>query len=226
MTRDFKVERRSRSRLLTWLKIVGGVIATGVFGLAMYELLYSVNLETSLFGQAGAEEKTAHSGPKKEEKSSNHKSENKTKDEQHKVVSSKSWSDEEISLFKKLEERKAQLDVRESELLKLEEELQRQRGEIEKRLTLLEGVRDKIATKLEDKVKMDQQKVDSLVLVYSAMKPAQAAKIIEGINEDLAVEVLTKMKNKNAAEVLDLMDSEKAKKLSERYTGFRAPAGK
>lgn len=143
-----------------------------------------------------------------------------------KTASKKSWTDEEINLFSKLESRKSQLDAREAELNKLEEELHKQKDTLEKRLTDLEDVRTKISAKLDEKVKVDGHKVDSLVSVYSNMKPAQAAKVIEGINEDLAVEVLTKMKNKSAAEILNLMDSEKAKKISERFAGYREPASK
>ena len=102
--------------------------------------------------------------------------------------------------------------------------MQQQKGELEKKLAALEDVRGKIATKLEDKVKVDQAKVESLVSVYANMKPVQAAQIISGINEDLAVEVLGKMKNKAAAEILNLMDPDKAKKLSEHFAGFREPA--
>ena len=39
---------------------------------------------------------------------------------------------------------------------------------------------------------MDEQKVTQLVDFYSNMKPAQAANIISKINEELAVQVLTK----------------------------------
>ena len=136
----------------------------------------------------------------------------------------KTWSDEEIALFTKLEDRKKQLDAREAQLAKLDEELQSQKLEIERRLASLEEVREKISSKLEDKVKVDQLKVESLVGMYAKMKPVQAAKVIEGINEDLAVEVLSKMKSTAAAEILNLMDPEKAKKLSERFAGFREPA--
>ena len=43
---------------------------------------------------------------------------------------------------------------------------------------------------------------------------------------DLAVEILTKMKNKNAAEILNMMDPEKAKHLSERFAGFKEAANR
>jgi flagellar motility protein MotE (MotC chaperone) len=175
-------------------------------------------VQVSVFGAAQAEDvaKPAEAQPTAEEK----KSTDQTAIKESKRV----WTDEEVSLFTKLEERKKELDVRETSLNKLEEELQKQKEDLEKRLASLEDVRGKIAAKLEDKVKSDGEKVTALVAVYSNMKPAQAAKIIEGLNEDLAVEVLTKMKNKNTAEILNTMDSEKAKHLSEKFAGFKQAA--
>jgi flagellar motility protein MotE (MotC chaperone) len=220
-TRQRKILRSSS----LWLGVVASILAGGcgwylsVGDQTAIDLMS--RLEISLFGNANAaEEKSAD-----QEKPSEAKPAAGTTAE---VLSTKappkSWSEEEVTLFKKLEARKKQLDLKEVELTKLEEELQKHKDEIEKRLTSLEEVRSKIASKLEDKVKVDGQKVDTLVSVYANMKPAQAAKVIESINEDLAVEVLSKMKNKNAAEILNLMSSEMAKKLSERFAGFREPA--
>lgn len=130
-------------------------------------------------------------------------------------------SPEQVALFKGLEERSRSLDQREQELKRLEEELQKQKESLDKRLVELEQVRKSIASQLEEKVKVDQERVDQLVQFYSTMKPQQAAKIIESLNEDLAVEVLLKMKKKSAAEVMNLIDSSKAQRLSEKFAGYR-----
>jgi flagellar motility protein MotE (MotC chaperone) len=176
-------------------------------------------VEISILGAAQAEDvaKPADTGPKTEEKKSSEATADNLKAKEPK----RAWTDEEVSLFTKLEDKKKELDTREAGLNKLEEELQKQKEDLEKRLASLEDVRGKIAAKLEGKVKSDGEKVMALVSVFSNMKPAQAAIIIQGLNEDLAVEVLTKMKNKNAAEILNTMDSEKAKHLSEKFAGFK-----
>lgn len=132
-----------------------------------------------------------------------------------------SMTPEELALFKNLEERRKALDQREAELKKLDEELQKQKEELDKRLVDIEQVRKSIANQLEEKVKVDQERVDQLVSFYSSMKAQQAAKIIETLNEDLAVEVLLKMKKKSAAEVMNLMAADKAQRLSEKFAGYR-----
>lgn len=132
------------------------------------------------------------------------------------------WTEEELSFFEKLNERKEALDRREAELAKLEEELQRQKGELDQKIKKLEAMRAEISETLKERVVQDQEKVAKLVDVYSNMKPSQAAKVIENLNEDLAVAVLDRMKKKNAADILNMMSSEKAKALSEMLTGYRA----
>lgn len=128
---------------------------------------------------------------------------------------------QELSHFEKLKQRKDELDAREKELGQLEEELQRQKVELDKRIKQLEDMRNQIAQTLKDRVEVDQEKVNKLVDLYSNMKPKQAADVIGNINEDLAVEVLAKMKKKNAAEIMNLLSPDKAKVLSEKYTGYR-----
>ena len=131
---------------------------------------------------------------------------------------------EEPSHFEKLRQRKEELDRREKELGELEEELQKQKVELDKRIATLEDLRTSVAQILKDRVEMDQEKVTKLVDLYANMKPKQAADIIGTLNEELVVEVLAKMKKKNAAEVMNLLPAEKARVLSEKYTGYRRKA--
>lgn len=130
-------------------------------------------------------------------------------------------SADEINHLKKLVERKDELDSREEELRRLEAELTAQKTEIEKKMKSLEETRAGITGVLSERSTQDQAKVDSLVQMYSTMKPAQAAKVLEAMDEDLAVEIIGKMKKKNAAEVLNLMKAEKAQAFSEKFAGYR-----
>lgn len=136
----------------------------------------------------------------------------------------KQWTPEEMSFFKRLNERKVELDRREAELSKLEEELQKQRVGIEGKIQQLETMRAEISATLKSRVEQDQEKVAKLVDVYSNMKPVSASRVIETLNEDLAVTILDRMKKKNAAEILNTMSAAKAKRLSEMLTGYRQPA--
>jgi flagellar motility protein MotE (MotC chaperone) len=136
------------------------------------------------------------------------------------AVSDTPPSAEELNHFSKLRERKMELDLREQELARLEEELQKQKLEIEGRLQRLTEVRDDISKLLSERVKVDQERVGKLVEFYSSMKPQQAATIMEKIDEDLAVEILGQMKKKNAAEIINLLQADKARRLSEKFAGY------
>lgn len=133
-------------------------------------------------------------------------------------------ADDADYLFK-LAERKKQLDQREEELNKLAAQIEKQKAEVAANLTRLEEVRGKISAALEEKIRTDDTKVETLVQMYSNMKPQQAAKVFETLDEDLVIEILGRMKKKNAAEILNLVKPEKAQVLAERYAGYRGPAG-
>jgi flagellar motility protein MotE (MotC chaperone) len=230
-TRFNRVKSKKRHRPPAGLVI----LATGLAGVCVWYLTTGEEavqdiwskVEISVFGEASAasssEAKPADAKKAEAAKDAAEKGE-KTDEVAKKEEPKKNWTTEEIDLFKKLEVRKRELDLREAQLTSLEEELQKQKEQLEKRLAELEATRGKIATKLEEKVKVDQQKVETLIGMYQNMKPGQAAKLIETLDDDLAVEVLTKMKNKSAAEILNAMDTEKARKFSEKFAGYRWPA--
>ncbi len=232
---DIKSEERLRQALMPkkkrktpppfpWRSAVGMSVTLAVLGfyLAAPDKVESFidRIEIHAFGAARAQNEPAEKSrpkPSKAEKPAVEKTDQAKKpggDETVPVA-------EELSHFNKLRQRKEELDLREKELAQLEEELQRQKVELDKRIVQLERMRNEISQILKDRVEVDQEKVNKLVDLYSNMKPKQAAEILGSINEDLAVEVLAKMKKKSAAEIMNLLPPEKAKVLSEKYTGYR-----
>lgn len=133
----------------------------------------------------------------------------------------RNWSAEEVQFFSRLGERKRELDLREAELKKMEVELEEQKGQMEKKFQQLEQMRREIASLLENRVTVDKEKIEKLVEFYSNMKPENAAKIFETLDIDLAVAILGKMKKKDAANILNLVQPAKGRLLSEKYTGYR-----
>jgi flagellar motility protein MotE (MotC chaperone) len=211
-----------------WRAMVGLslTLAAGLAYLAMPDKIENLlsKVEISALGQAAAADKAS---PKKDDGKAAEKSTAASKAEKVAGVDGKSKSsdedtaeNEDIGNYEKLRQRKEELDAREKELNELEEELQKQKVELDKRITQLEDMRNEIGQTLKDRVEVDQEKVTKLVDLYSNMKPKQAADVISSINEDLAVEVLAKMKKKNAAEIMNLLTPEKARVLSEKYTGY------
>ena len=229
-------EKRRKKNSLIWLismSFFGLLIAGGVHFFP--ELLDGEfpQLELTFFSGAQAEENGVKGGKTAtEQKSNNEKSQNQEptgkapdgeiKDKPPRELSDvRKWTDDEIKFLSRLDERKRELDAREQSLQKMEESLRVQTTEIEKKIQQLDEIRKQIAEKLEHKVEVDQERVNKLVDFYSNMKAQNAAKVFETIDEDLAVEVLIRMKKKNAADIMNLLPAEKSQILSEKFAGYR-----
>ena len=199
--------------------LVSCIVLLGLFMTAMHKEAQIINflgkIEIGIFGKAKAQAQPARA--KKKDKSGLDKFEEEKKAQN---AAKKTWTEEEITLFTSLEKRKMELDQREEELKNLEKELKAQQNQLVKQLAEMKKLRGEISNGLEEKVQKDEERVDKLVAVYSNMKPQQAAKVMEKIDEELAIRVLSKMKKKSAAQVLNLLEPEKAKRLSEKYVGY------
>lgn len=121
----------------------------------------------------------------------------------------------------KIKEKTRELELKEEELARTEAELEAQKIALEKRIEELNNLRRDISSVLENKVKVDDAKVETLVQVYTNMKPVQAARVIETLDEDLAVEILNRMKKKSAADIMNMLKPEKAQIFSEKLAGFK-----
>lgn len=159
--------------------------------------------------------------PQEKELSSNEGLVKVNKESSESTESVATYSDEHLS---NLIKRSRELDQREESLNKLEQELDQRVKLVESQIAKVEQTRKEISEKLKDRIEQDQKKIEQLVEVYSSMRPNQAAKILEEIEEDLAIQIISKMKKKNAAEILNVMKFEKSSKFAELFTGYRSPA--
>ena len=133
----------------------------------------------------------------------------------------KSLTMKNASVFDALKNKERELEKKERRLARLEEDLQKQKKEIEKQLKELKGIQRNISSKLDKKVTADEKSVEKLVGVYSSMKPKNAATILSQIDQDLAIKVLGRMKKQSAAAILNFIEPQKARVLSEQYAGLK-----
>lgn len=210
-------QKRKKNKSIPWkLMVVSflGLIAAAV-GVQNFDKVerYVKRVEISFLGSASAE------APAKPKSKTEAPAVAKADAPAAKVK--KTLPEDEIDHLAKLNERKKELDEREEELARVEQELQTQKEELDKRLKDLEEVRRGISSVLEEKVKGDDKKIDTLVQMYSDMKPPAAAKVIETMDEDLAVDILGRMKKKNAADIMSLLKADKAQVLTEKFAGYK-----
>ncbi|MGZ3770183.1 MAG: MotE family protein [Bdellovibrio sp.] len=224
--------QKRKKKAIPW-KMMGGSfigLLITVWGFCNYEQVENIvkHIEITVTGEAYAEEKKPAA---KEQASKEKESTKKVEADSAESATSdetKSAAVAEMDHLQKLNDRKKELDAREEELNRMESELQVQKEQLEKRLKELEEMRKKISSILEERVKADDQKVDTLVQMYTNMKAPQAAKVFETMDEDLAIDILGRMKKKNAADIMNLLKPEKAQILSEMFAGYkrRTPASK
>lgn len=200
--------------LLSFIFVAG----SGLLFLSQFENIesYLQKIEVSMGVAQAAESKAKASDVVGENQTSNPDAKTSEHVEAKKV-------DDTDYLFK-LADRKKALDLREEELNKVAVQIEKQKIEIAQKLEQLEEVRQKISAALQDRIKADDGKVEVLVQMYTNMKPAHAAKVFESLDEDLVIEILSRMKKKSAADILNLIKPEKAQLFAERYTGYRTPA--
>lgn len=213
-TRKLKQKRKFPIKMVLTSFVGLAICAYGYIHIDEIEK-YAQKIEISLFGSAIAEEKSVKENKKAETDKNLEQNSDGTVNEK---VNLKNDGFEHLT---NLNERKKQLDDREAELNRVEQELAQQKESLEKRIYELEQMRKQISEKLEDRVRIDNEKVDKLVEFYSNMKPPQAAKVFETMDEDLVVQIISKMKKKNAADILNLLKPEKAQNFSEKFAGYK-----
>jgi len=118
---------------------------------------------------------------------------------------------ERAQLQEEYAKKEKNLDLKEIELKTLE-------GEVDKKLTQLQDVRDDLRRLLEKKDEVENQRIQSLSKMYEKMEPARGAALLAELDQELAVQILTGIKSKVAGQLLSNMPPEKATKLSVAYS--------
>jgi flagellar motility protein MotE (MotC chaperone) len=124
-----------------------------------------------------------------------------------------------------VEEEKLDLDFlhkRNDELVKREQELERKKTallaiqeDISKKIATLTRLRNEIRAEMARKTTVEEQRLKHIIKAYSAMKPQKAASLIEKLDMDFAIELLSEMKGDIVGSILSFLDPQKAAKISE-----------
>jgi len=122
-----------------------------------------------------------------------------------------------------LERQKRNLERREATLATREADLRAAEEQVEVRLDELKTLREEIRGLLVELDEERQQRVTRLVKMLENMRPAQAAKILEGTPEAVTLEALMNMNQAKAGRALAAMDPVQAASLAEKLGA--APLG-
>jgi flagellar motility protein MotE (MotC chaperone) len=122
--------------------------------------------------------------------------------------------DEELDLDF-LIQKMAQLEKREERIEKERKALLAIQNDINGKIATLSQLRDEIRAEIERKKTFDESRLRHIVKAYSAMKPQKAASLIEKLDLDFAVELLSNMKGDVVGNILSFIDTQKAATISE-----------
>jgi len=122
-------------------------------------------------------------------------------------------------MFETIEKKNQELKRREEELKIKELKIKEIEAKVSKNLEKIEKRISKSKKQLGVQDEKTKENVQSLIKVYSSMKAGEAAKLIEAIDEDLALKIVAGMKAKIAGKVLSQLDVKVAKRISETLAG-------
>ena len=103
----------------------------------------------------------------------------------------------------KLEKRQQSLDRRENELKILQ-------LEVDNKLKRLTEIREEVENLLAQKDETELDNIKKLSMIYQKRDPAGAALTLASMEKNLAVSILSMMRDKYAGKILDQMDKKKA----------------
>ena len=112
-------------------------------------------------------------------------------------------------------QKKVQLEKEEKRIGEKKAELLAIQDDINKKISELTKLRDEIKSERANKKAAEDQQFKHLIKIYSAMKPQNAADLIEKLDIKLAIELLSKMKGDDVGKILSFVKIEKAAKISE-----------
>ena len=135
-------------------------------------------------------------------------------------------SPETFSMIETIENKNRELKKREEELRIKEVRLEALEAKVRKDLEKIEKSISESKEQMGLQDEKTKENVAALIKVYSSMKPEEAANLVEAIDEDLALKIVSGMKSKIAGQVLSKLDVQVAKRISEKLAGkSKKPAG-
>jgi flagellar motility protein MotE (MotC chaperone) len=122
-----------------------------------------------------------------------------------------------------ISEKWAEIREKKQALARKEEELRQLEKTLDDKLAESRQIQGDIRKMLDEADVLKDKKIKHLIDVYSNMKAKQAALVLESLEEDIAVKILSGMRGRKAGEILSYVAPKKAALLSERLTDLRIP---
>lgn len=120
----------------------------------------------------------------------------------------------EMEVLKQLSNRRASLDERERSLQEKTAILQAAEMRVDQKVKAMEKLRGELQAMLGQVDEQQQTQIDNLVKTYEAMKPKEAARIMQTLELPVLLGMMRQMKPAKIAPILAEMDAPKAKEIT------------
>ena len=124
-------------------------------------------------------------------------------------------------LLQALQTERAEIEREREDLRFAGRRLMLEQGEIESRQKEVEILLARVEAKVQVMEEERDRMLAQLARVYETMKPEAAAGILAGIEVDTSTEILRRMKERNAAQVMANLDPQSAARISQRMLRSR-----
>jgi flagellar motility protein MotE (MotC chaperone) len=134
------------------------------------------------------------------------------------------YTDSELAVLQGLSSRREQIERRGTELDQREALLKAAEQRIEAKVQELKQLQSKMETLIRRYDDEEEARKKSLVKIFETMKPVEAARIFEQMDMPVLLDLIERMKERNAAPVLAQMHPARAKQVTGELAKRRQPA--
>ncbi len=118
-----------------------------------------------------------------------------------------------------IQQRENELRKKEEQLKEKEERLSKIEKEVEQKTKELLSIQKEIQSFRIERQDVQNTKIKGLAKIYGTMKPKEAAKLMENLDDKLVMGIVSTMTPDEAAAILSIMEVKKAAKISEALSG-------
>lgn len=123
-------------------------------------------------------------------------------------------TDEEIELLQALSERRQEIEARAEQIQQREALLSAAESRIDEKVSRLESLQKQIQEQLARYDEQEEKQLQSLVKIYEAMKPKDAARIFDELEMKVLLSVIDRMNERKSAPVLAEMTPQRAQEVT------------
>jgi flagellar motility protein MotE (MotC chaperone) len=128
-------------------------------------------------------------------------------------------------LDQQIEQRRRQLARETEALAALKRALEAAREVLAEERDRLEALKREVEADITRREKVVDERLRQISKVYAAMKPREAALALEGMDDDMAAEILDGLPGRTVGKIFNLMSKDRVRELTRRLESGRTPKG-